>query len=76
MLFLLVIMWATNRYVYLEEFRKYEVDYNVLVTIKSSPSSISQPTSSAARETLVQTQGDGASVGIRFWIRQGTDRAA
>ena len=32
--FLLVIMWATNRYVYLEEFRKYEVDYNVLVTNK------------------------------------------
>ncbi len=32
--FLLVTMWATSRYVYLNEFRKYEVDYNVLVTNK------------------------------------------
>ncbi len=32
--FLLVTMWATSRYVYLDDFRKYEVDYNVLVTNK------------------------------------------
>jgi len=32
--FLLFTMWATNRYVYLDEFRKYEVDYNVMVTNK------------------------------------------
>lgn len=31
---LLITMWATNHYVYLDEFRKYEVDYNVLVTNK------------------------------------------
>ena len=32
--FLLTIMWASNNYVYLKELRKYEVDYNVLVTNK------------------------------------------
>jgi len=32
--FLLSIMWASNNFVYLKELRKYEVDYNVLVTNK------------------------------------------
>ena len=32
--FLLTIMWASNQFVYSDELRKYEVDYNVLVTNK------------------------------------------